>query len=263
MTERLQDESTAVPQPPEPPAFGAKRALRILMVFLGVQLAVAVVVGVFAAAHTLTKGGPPAPGGVQPAGIQIDLGLLLAAALVGTLLSGLAALRMLRRSFGQAGGDAVRAAVAWTPASARDCVRAALTGFALMAAFAVVGAALPVRPHALGPLARAAGAGGWARLVWGALAVGVAPPVEELVFRGALYAGLARSWRPPWAALATTAIFVALHATEIGVYWPAWIAIALLGAFALRVRLTSGSLLPAIALHASYNLGLVLIAYAR
>ncbi|HEV3030858.1 MAG TPA: type II CAAX endopeptidase family protein [Polyangia bacterium] len=231
--------------------------------FLGVQLAVAVVVGVFAAAHHLTKGSPAAPAGIQPAGLQIDLGVLLGAALVGTLLAGLAALRMLRRSFGQAGGDAVRAAVGWTPASGRDAARAALTGFVLMAAFAVVGAALPARPHTLGPLARAAGAGGWARLAWAALAVGVAPPVEELVFRGALYAGLARSWRPPWAALATTAVFVALHATELGAYWPAWIAIALLGAFALRARLASGSLLPAIALHASYNLGLVLIAYAR
>ncbi|HEY2729340.1 MAG TPA: type II CAAX endopeptidase family protein [Polyangia bacterium] len=243
--------------------FGAKRALRILMAFLGVQLAVAVVVGVFAAAHVLTEGGRAAPGGIQPSGIQIDLGVLLAAALVGTLLAGVAVLRMLRRSFGEAGGDAVRVEVGWTPASGRDCAGAALTGFALMVAFAVVGAALPVRPHALGPLARAVGAGGWARLAWAALAVGVAPPVEELVFRGALYAGLARSWRPAWAALVTTTVFVALHATEIGAYWPAWIAIALLGAFALRARLATGSLLPAIALHASYNLGLVLIAYAR
>jgi len=90
------------------------------------------------------------------------------------------------------------------------------------------------------------------------LACLVAPPTEELVFRGALYAGLARSWRPAGAAAVTTAIFVALHGTELGAYWPGWIIVALVGALALRARLATGSLLPAIALHASYNLGLVI-----
>jgi membrane protease YdiL (CAAX protease family) len=91
----------------------------------------------------------------------------------------------------------------------------------------------------------------------------VAPPAEELVFRGVLYAGLARSWRPAIAGVVTTTIFVALHLTEVGGYWPGWLAIGAMGALALRVRLREGSLWPAIALHATYNAGLVLLVYAR
>lgn len=245
------------PRPVEPPPFGARRALRVLLAFLGVQIAVAVVVGVWAAAHNLKKGGP-----ASPDGIHIDLRVTLGAALVGALLAGLVALRMVRRSFALPGGDAVRVAVGWKPASGRDCLRAALAGAGLVAAFIVLGAALSVRPSEMGPLARAASAGGWARALWTALAIGVAPPTEELVFRGALYAGLARSWRPAWAGVVTTGIFVTLHVTELGAYWPAWIAIATLGALALRARVRTGSLVPAIVLHTSYNLGLVLLVYA-
>jgi len=232
-------------------------ALKILLGFLGVQLVVAVGVGVLLAEYHLKVGGAPAAGTV-PA----DLRVALAAGLFGTVLAGLVAWVMVRRAFARPGGAGVRAAVGWAPAPWRDCARAALLGLAFVAAFVAVGGALPARPDAMGPLARAAQMGGWARACWAVLAIAVAPPTEELLFRGVLYAGLARSWGRASAAATTTAIFVALHATELGAYWPAWIGIALLGAVALRVRLVTGSLLPAIALHASYNLGLVLVVYA-
>jgi membrane protease YdiL (CAAX protease family) len=234
------------------------RALRIFAAFLGAQIAVAVVIGVWAAARNLKAGGVASPGG-----IEIDPRLTLGAAFAGTLFAGLVVLRMVRWTFAQPGGDDARVAVGWKGASRRDCAWAALQGGALAAALIIVGALLVARPHALGPLALAAHAGGWARLVWAALAIAIAPPTEELVFRGVLYAGLGRSWRPAWAAVATTAVFVSLHATEIGAYWPAWIIIALVGLLALRARVASGSLLPAVALHASYNLGLVLAVYVQ
>ena len=250
-----EDPSAAVLAPPSVALspLGAARALRIFAAYLGAQLAVAVVVGVLVGVRNLTAGGPASPGG-----IQLDPRVTLAAALVATLVAGLVALRMVRTTFARDGGDVARNAVGWKGASARECARAALQGLGLLAAFVVVGSVLPSRPHALGPLARAAMVGGGGRFVWAALACLVAPPTEELVFRGALYAGLARSWRPAGAAAVTTAIFVALHGTELGGYWPGWIIVALVGALALRARLATGSLLPAIALHASYNLGLVI-----
>jgi membrane protease YdiL (CAAX protease family) len=197
------------------------------------------------------------------AGQLVDLRVALVAALAGTALASLATMHLVRRAFRRPGGEELRVAVGWRRASARACAQAALTGVALMAAFVIAGALLPVRPHEMGPLARAADAGGWARLGWAALAVLVAPPAEELVFRGVLYAGLARSLWPTLAAVVTTAIFVALHLTEVGAYWPGWLAIGAMGALALRVRLREGSLWPAIALHATYNAGLVLLVYAR
>jgi len=237
-----------------PAVFGARRAAGVLFAFLGVQIVVSIVVGVAAFLRASRAPGAGAP--------VLDVGTTLAAAFPGAVLSGLVALRMVRRALAAPGGEGARAAVAWARASARACVGAALLGLALVTAFLVVGAALPVRPHELGALARAAQLGGWPRALWAVLAVAVAPPSEELVFRGALYGGLARAWGTAAAAVVSTAVFVALHATEVGGYWPAWIAISTLGALALRLRVKTGSLLPAIALHAAYNLGLVLMAYA-
>jgi membrane protease YdiL (CAAX protease family) len=242
---------------PEPPPFGAWRALKIFLAFLGIQIAVAVGVGLFAFFAGLHA---DLAGGAAPSELALTA---LEAAVAGTVLAGLVALAMVRRAFRRPGGDAVRAAVGWRGAPRRDVVRAALLGFGLVIVFAFASAWLPVRPNGLGPLARAANAGGLSRLLWALLAVIVAPPTEELLFRGVLFAGFARSWRPATAAALTTALFVALHVTELGGYWPAWIAIAALGALALRLRIAAGSLVPAIALHASYNLGLVLMVYAQ
>ena len=67
----------------------------------------------------------------------------------------------------------------------------------------------------------------------------------------------------PVAAVVTTVAFTAFHATEIRGYWPAWIAIGFVGALTLRARVRSGSLVPGAVLHATYNLGLVLLTYAQ
>jgi membrane protease YdiL (CAAX protease family) len=252
---RMHPTAIDAPSPPEVAPFGAWRALKIFLAFLGVQLITAVGAGLFLAARHLKGGG-------SADGVAVDPRLALAAGLFGTVAAGLVALFMVRRAFSRPGGADLRAAVGWAPASARACARAAFVGVALVAAFVSLSALLPARPENLGLLARAANMGGWARVCWAVLAIAVAPPTEELLFRGVLYAGLVRSWGGSVAAAATTAIFVALHATELGAYWPGWIGIAILGAVALRARLVSGSLLPAMALHASYNLGLVLLVYA-
>jgi CAAX protease family protein len=239
-----------------PAALGPKRALQIFAAFLGTQVAVAVVVGVYAWFH------PVAPGGAGFGGSTVGLRLVLEAALGGTLLSGLVALALVRRLFASPGGDEARAAIGWRAAPARATARAALQGLALVAAFVAVSAAA-ARTHGLGPLDSAAHAGGWARVAWAVLALVLAPPIEELVFRGVLYAGFARRWRPRVAGALSTLLFVVLHVTELGSFVPAWLVIGTLGVLALRARLASGSLVPAIALHASYNLGFVLLAYAR
>lgn len=233
--------------------FGPKRGLQILGAFLGMQILVAAVIGIYAGYRHSVGGGATAAGG----GIAIEARLTLGAALAGTLIAGLVAARMARRSFG---GPPV--AIGWKGASTGATLVAALQGLALVAGLVIIGSVLPAPKHGLGPLASAALAGGWTRIAWAVLAFAIAPPVEELVFRGALYTGLANRLRPELAGGITTAVFVALHVSEIGLYWPAWIAIGALGALALRARVKTGSLVPAIALHATYNLGLVLGVFA-
>jgi membrane protease YdiL (CAAX protease family) len=235
-----------------PPPFGLKRALLILGAFLGVQLVVALVAGVYAGyrgarAQAVGDGRHTGP----------DLEFAIGAAVGGTVLAGLVVVRLIRRS-----GEGALPAVGWRAAPAGAVGRAVAQGVGLIVLLVLAASVLPLPDHALGPLAEAARRGGWTRAAWALLAVAIAPPTEELVFRGVLYAGLAEKWGPSIAAALTTAIFVGLHVTEIGAYWPAWLAIGLLGVLALRVRLETGSLLPAIALHATYNLGLVLATYA-
>jgi membrane protease YdiL (CAAX protease family) len=78
-----------------------------------------------------------------------------------------------------------------------------------------------------------------------------APIVEEVVFRGYLFAALTR-WKGPWpAALVSGALFGAAH---LLVYPPlAIVPLAVMGFFLALVFWTSGSLLPCIALHAANN----------
>jgi membrane protease YdiL (CAAX protease family) len=230
----------------------------IFAAFLGTQLVVAVGVAVHVVRAALRSGAVP-----DARGWELDPGLTLAAAIGGTLLGGGVVLALARRALPATADSGAMAGLGWTRAPAREVVRAALTGLALVLAFAVVGRFLPEPRHGLGPLGRIAQAGGGLRVAWACLAVAIAPPVEELVFRGVLYSGLARSWAPSRAGFVTTMVFVAMHATEIGAYWPAWIALGVLSTLAWRARVATGSLVPAVALHASYNLGLVLAVYAQ
>ena len=88
----------------------------------------------------------------------------------------------------------------------------------------------------------------------------LAPPIEELLFRGVLYGGYRRSLGAPAAAALTTSIFVILHVSEIVYYPPAALGIASLALVALWFRLRSAAIGPAIAVHFGYNLVIALVA---
>lgn len=87
----------------------------------------------------------------------------------------------------------------------------------------------------------------------GAFAVSVAPVVEELVFRGLLFAVFERAWGWRFAVLGTAVLFAGLHIPE---YWHAWnhlIMILVVGLAFSLARGASGSLAPSIILHIGYN----------
>jgi membrane protease YdiL (CAAX protease family) len=77
--------------------------------------------------------------------------------------------------------------------------------------------------------------------------------VEEFVFRGVMWTGLSRSWNPWLAAIVVTLVFVALHLPETMGYPPALVGIGVMGLTALAMRVQSGSIVPAMFLHAAYN----------
>ena len=92
-----------------------------------------------------------------------------------------------------------------------------------------------------------------ASLAIGAFAISIAPVVEELVFRGLLFAIFERAMGWRFAVVTTAALFAGLHAPE---YWHAWnhlLMILVVGMVFSLARGMTGSLAPSIILHIGYN----------
>lgn len=92
-------------------------------------------------------------------------------------------------------------------------------------------------------------------LAWTLLHMAVLPPlVEEIVFRGAVLGGLSHVVKARVAVIATAAMFATLHLSVISI-----LHLGLAGLIFGVARLRSGSIWPAMALHAVYNAALVLL----
>ena len=92
-----------------------------------------------------------------------------------------------------------------------------------------------------------------ASIAVGGFAVLIAPVVEEVVFRGLVFAVLERTVGLKVAVLTTAILFAGLHVPE---YWHAWnhlLMILLVGVAFSLARGVSGSLTPSIILHVGYN----------
>lgn len=96
---------------------------------------------------------------------------------------------------------------------------------------------------------------------WVLMFVLLFPVVEEILFRGFLFTGLAQSWGPTLAGIVTTVLFVAVHMPKVLEYWPALFAVMLIGTLTVLIRICTGSLAPGIALHSTYNGVLVTAAF--
>jgi membrane protease YdiL (CAAX protease family) len=87
----------------------------------------------------------------------------------------------------------------------------------------------------------------------GGFAIGIAPVIEEVVFRGLLFAIFERVVGLRFAVLTTAALFAALHIPE---YWHAWnhvLIILAVGMVFSLARSLSGALPASIFLHIGYN----------
>lgn len=89
----------------------------------------------------------------------------------------------------------------------------------------------------------------------------VAPPMEELIFRGVLFPIFERQAGLRAAIGATAILFAAVHIPE---YWGAWnhvFFIVLVGLVFSLARGLTGSLAPSVLLHLAYNAGLMTFLY--
>ena len=143
--------------------------------------------------------------------------------------------------------------IGWAGSGVRPIVLWAFVGVGLSIGFQVAVQFEPPVPYEeLGPLSQMAASGGASRLYWVAFAL-MAPAVEEFLFRGVLFSGLARSVGIPASATLVTVGFTLLHFPEAGAIRAGLPAIFLLAVATLAARVQTGALPAAIALHLAYN----------
>ena len=234
-------------EPATIPPFGARRALGVFFAYVGVQLALGLAVGVIAG---VTHGALLGRGRLPP---EVLGNVLLWGAFVGLVGAGAASV-WIAWSFAGRSIAGLRG-LGWIAAGTREKAVGAALGVACALVFLAAFSAIPPPPDFRpGPMRGAVEHGGRIALwAWTLLAIAVAPPVEEFVFRGVLWTGLRASWGPVAAAIVVTALFVVLHLVETWRYPPALAAIGAMGLAALAVRVRYRSLVPAICLHAAYN----------
>lgn len=241
---------------PERKPLGAGKALLILAAYLISQAVAGAVV--FVAFTVLTGRDVLESSGLN----QMDPVFFLVAGAAGFVLGGPVVVA-LARAFER--GPTWREALAplgLVKVPAAVIARAALLGVAI-ALFLGFGleTIFPSPENVEGPLIQAAAQPGWQRIIFVLLAIVLAPVFEEFLFRGVMYTGMARSWGKWPAGIVVTMMFGLLHITDIAGYWPALLMITLVGLALLIVRIKTRSLLPAIAMHATYNLVQVVVLY--
>lgn len=243
-----------------PPRLRAGRALLILLGFIVVQLLAGFGVVLVAMAGAAVSGSPLRTPGALEACAQR---MLLPAVLVSLLGGGVAIVVLARLLLGRDEiADGSPAGAAWRVGAPRKIGLGLVLGLAIGLLYLLPSVVLgPLSDeHETGPLARMAMTPGLTQGVWVLVALVLAPPVEELLFRGVLYGGFRTSLGPAWAAVLSTLIFWLLHITETIYFWPSMIAIALFAVAALWIRLHARAIGPAVAVHFGYNAVLVMAA---
>lgn len=85
------------------------------------------------------------------------------------------------------------------------------------------------------------------------LAVGTAPLVEELTFRGVLYPAIQRSFGMVWAVVMVSVLFAAVHLFQYFTNFGVVVVISLLSISLTLLRARTGRLLPSFVLHLIFN----------
>ena len=241
-------EPVDAPAVPAPSGSGLHRrdVVGALMAYIGAQVLVWTIVGVVAAVRA-GRGG-------DNSDLFKALTGLIPVALPGSLLAGgIALLLVLRRWKARLGIGALASLLGLSWGRPRQVINGALAGAALAIFILPLMTLMADRPEPPDLMTQLAGSSSRALQAWMISAVLLAPPIEELMFRGALLGGLADTWNIRMAAIISGATFWLMHGPEF-VHWPAAVAIGLLTILATRLRVRSGSLGPSIAAHFGYNL---------
>jgi len=246
-------EPVGAPIVPSPYGGGLRRrdVVSALAAYVGAQVLVWSIVGVIAAARA-GKGG-------DHGDLLQALTRLVPVALPGSLVAGgIALLLVLRRWRTRLGAGALGGLLGLSWGGPRQVVNGIMGGAALAVFVLPLMALVAERPEPPDLITQLAGSSNSALQAWMISAVLLAPPIEELMFRGVLLGALANTWNIRAAALISGTTFWLMHGPEF-VHWPAAVAIGLLTILATWLRVRSRSLGPSIAAHFGYNLVLATV----
>lgn len=100
----------------------------------------------------------------------------------------------------------------------------------------------------------------WVQLLWIVNAVILAPINEEILFRGAIYMGLLATLGKVGSGILTTLLFAVVHFTVFTqTHWVEIFSLMTISTALLFVRIKSGSLFPCMAMHAVFNLTVLVL----
>jgi uncharacterized protein len=108
-------------------------------------------------------------------------------------------------------------------------------------------------PHKETDLERFLKLGFAVKVMVAALAVLTAPLIEEIVYRGVVYASAEGLWGRTAAVVVVTALFAAVHVPQYWGSWAANVAILSLSLVLTLMRAWTGSILPCVVTHLVYN----------
>lgn len=220
------------------PQLTAGRAFALFILFISLQILGGLIVGF-------------ATGMVAQISHQTAM---LFATISGFLLASLTVLYLSIRWFPREINENSMTGAAWSVGSRPSLLLGGGGGVFIAFSYLFLAPLMSTPPTDMGPLTKMATTPGLQQITVFFLALILAPPVEELLFRGVMFGGFCRSFGPIWAAVLTTSLFVASHIVEAIHFWPAFVFIALMALAALWLRLHTRSIGPSIALHFSYNL---------
>lgn len=231
-------------------------AMVILAIFVFGQIFIGGIAGVAAAISVVVNGNS-----LQDADAIIDsIGRMMPAAIfIGMVFAGGLALFVSYCWFKNDIRRRELTGAAWVTGTARSLPVGLIIGFTMGIIYLAVSPLMCESPdvESLGPLAKMAYSPGFGQILWVILAVILAPLIEEMLFRGVIFAGISRSLGPVTAGLISTILFVMLHVTEAILFWPAFVFIGAMAGAALWMRIRHCAIGPAVAVHFGYNLVLV------
>lgn len=158
--------------------------------------------------------------------------------------------------------DGSPSGIGWRPAPGRAYGFALLLALALIACVILLFRILPPDQVKLETMdtAKLFLGPAWAQVAILATIFILAPIVEEILFRGIFFAGVAAKWGAGSATILTSLLFIMVHAPEKIHYIPGFLDVGMLSLVACWLRLRCRSIRPGILLHMTYNTGLLLAA---